>query len=137
MLKTRRRLMTVKLLALSALGLAAIVALVAVGFWHRRQLDAEMEGAARRHRRRDWTSDTSHGERWRKNRPPLAAVGWDIPTDQADRALTRIGWCRTGPGTRTGSALAPHRSAALPAKARPVTANPRDNPLSNRTRQRI
>ena len=44
MLKTRRRLMTVKLLALSALGLAAIVALVAVGFWHRRQLDTEMEG---------------------------------------------------------------------------------------------
>jgi hypothetical protein len=43
MLKTRRRLMTVKLLALSALGLAAIVALIAVGFWHRRQLDAEME----------------------------------------------------------------------------------------------
>src|SRR5664279_4857873 len=96
MLKTRRRLMTVKLLALSALGLAAIVALVAVGFWHRRQLDAEMEGAARRHRRRDWTSDTSHGERWRKNRPPLAAVGWDIPTDRPsphpDRLVPHRSW---------------------------------------------
>jgi hypothetical protein len=47
MLKSWRRLMTVKLLALSALGLAAIVALVAVGFWHRRQLDADPPGSSR------------------------------------------------------------------------------------------
>ena len=44
MLKTWRRLMTVKLLAISALGLAAVVAVVAVGFWHRRQLDAGIAG---------------------------------------------------------------------------------------------
>ena len=38
MLTMWRRLMTVKLLALSAAGLAVIVAFVAIGFWHRRQL---------------------------------------------------------------------------------------------------
>jgi hypothetical protein len=44
MLKTWRRLMTVKLLALSAVGLVGIVAVVGIGFWHRRQLDVDVEG---------------------------------------------------------------------------------------------
>lgn len=37
-------LTTVKVLALSAVGLAAIVAVVVVGFWRRRQLDADRKG---------------------------------------------------------------------------------------------
>jgi hypothetical protein len=65
-LKTWRRLMTVKLLALSAVGLVAIVALVAIGFWHRRQLDADMESHGE-HRAERWGPDarpfTVRGER--------------------------------------------------------------------------
>ena len=50
MLTMWRRLMTVKLLALSAAGLAVIVAFVAIGFWHRRQLEADVvEGHGERH----------------------------------------------------------------------------------------
>ena len=66
MLKTWRRLMTIKLLALSAVGLVAIVALVAIGFWHRRQLDADMESHGE-HRAERWGPDarpfTVRGER--------------------------------------------------------------------------
>jgi len=47
MLRTWRRLMTVKLLALSALGLAAVVAVVAVGYRRRRQLESQMVGGHR------------------------------------------------------------------------------------------
>jgi hypothetical protein len=43
-LKARRRLMTVKLLALSAAGMVGIMALVAIGLPRRRQPDVDMEG---------------------------------------------------------------------------------------------
>lgn len=56
MLNTWRRMMTAKLLALSALGLVAIVAFVALGFWHRRQLDADLEGHGE-HRADRWAPD--------------------------------------------------------------------------------
>jgi hypothetical protein len=49
MLKMWRRLMTIKLLALSAVGLAVIVAVVAIGFWHRRQLQTDLEGQGEHH----------------------------------------------------------------------------------------
>ena len=44
MLTTWRRLMTVRLLALSALGLATTAAFVLVGVWHGRQLAGDLEG---------------------------------------------------------------------------------------------
>lgn len=66
MLKTWRRLMTVKLLALSAVGLVAIVAVVASGSWHRRRLNADVEGRGD-HRAERWGPDvrpfTVRGER--------------------------------------------------------------------------
>ena len=66
MLKTWRRLMTVKLLALSAAGLVAIAALIAIGFRHRRELDADMEGHGE-HLAERWGPDarpfTVRGER--------------------------------------------------------------------------
>ena len=38
---------------------------------------------------------------------------WRTPTDPAaDQSLTRIGWHRTGPGSRTGTAAATHPSPA-------------------------
>jgi len=49
MLEMWRRLMTVKLLALSAVSLAVIVAFVAIGFWHRRQLQADLERHGEHH----------------------------------------------------------------------------------------
>ena len=66
MLKTWRRLMTVKVLALSAVGLVAVLALVAVGFGRRRQLDADVEDHGE-YRAERWGPDarpfTVRGER--------------------------------------------------------------------------
>jgi hypothetical protein len=63
MLKTWRRLMTVKLLAVSAVGLAVIVAFVAIGFWHRRQLQADLKGHREHHLGHDARPFTVRGER--------------------------------------------------------------------------
>ena len=56
MLTTWRRLMTVRLLALSALGLATAAAFVLVGVWHDRQLAGDLEG---------------HGEHWADRLGPV------------------------------------------------------------------
>jgi hypothetical protein len=63
MLKMWRRLMTVKLLAVSAVSLAVIVAFVAIGFWHRRQLQADLKGHREHHLGHDARPFTVRGER--------------------------------------------------------------------------
>jgi len=56
--------MTLRLLTLVIMGLAATAAFVAISFWHRRQLDADLEGHGEQDR---WGHDprpfTVRGER--------------------------------------------------------------------------
>ena len=73
MLKSWRRLLTFKLLAPSALGLAAIVAFVAIGFWHRRQLESAQEGHANR--------GPSDGDLMRRLSPCEASVPSRMPSE--------------------------------------------------------